>query len=67
MYLRVREDRNKLAPPSFAPATPSFTGQPRAANLPPRRNTGELVPPPSVTEATTRHLGIPVEREPKDV
>jgi hypothetical protein len=30
----------------------------RASELPPRRNTSELMPPPpSVTEGTTRHLG----------
>jgi len=28
--------------------------------LPPR-NTSEMVPPPSVTEGTTRHLGIRAE------
>jgi len=30
---------------------------PPHANSFPRNNTGELVPPPSVTEGTTRHLG----------
>jgi hypothetical protein len=30
--------------------------------LPPR-DTGEMSPPPSVTEGTTRHLGVPVERK----
>ena len=67
MYLRVREERNKLAPPAFAPAA-FQSPPPHAQELPPqRRNTGELVQPPSVTEATTRHLGIPAERKPKDV
>ena len=33
----------------------------RAGALPPR-NTGEIVPPPSITEGTTRHLNVPAER-----
>lgn len=68
MYLRIREDQKKLAPP-FAPVQPALSNPPRASELPPRRHTtGELVqPPPSVTEATTRHLGMPAERKPKDV
>lgn len=69
----ARLDRDKRSAASAAPAaTPAADTtrlQPpqRAAALPPR-DTGELVaPPPSVTEATTRHLGVPVERKPRDV
>ncbi len=37
----------------------------RVSALPPR-NTSEMVPPPSVTEGTTRHLGVKAERPAKD-
>ena len=54
----------------------SSSGEPRAAAaaavpparvsaLPPR-NTSEMVPPPSVTEGTTRHLNIKAEAPPRD-
>ena len=66
MYLRVREERGRLAPPAFEPAPASLSSPPHAAGLPPQRHTGEIVRPPSVTEATTRHLNMPVERTPKD-
>ena len=60
--LRLRERRQRrLAPPAFSPAPQGLGRAPRAAGLPPR-NTGELVQPPSVTEATTRHLATPPER-----
>jgi hypothetical protein len=26
-----------------------------------------ITPPPSITEGTTRHLGVPAERKPSDV
>jgi zinc ribbon protein len=54
-YIRLKENKASFnAPSSFAN---------RVAAPPPRefqrRNTGELVPPPpSVTEGTTRHLGV---------
>jgi hypothetical protein len=67
-YMRIREDRLRLAPPpqSFVPAQSSVAAPPRAAELP-SRDTGRVVAPPSVTEGTTRHLGVPVERRPKDL
>jgi hypothetical protein len=66
--IRLREEQKRLAPPAYVPAQGAVPAAPYASALPPRRHTGELVePPPSVTEATTRHLGIPVERERKDV
>lgn len=53
-YIRLKEKRDSLNPPRgfqdrvAAPTPREF----------PRRNTGELMPPPpSVTEGTTRHLG----------
>lgn len=53
-YIRHKEQEKKqmLNPP---PATQAF--QPRVTAFTPRRDTGELPPPPSVTEGTTRHLG----------
>jgi len=52
------------------PYTPQQTYVPpaqRVSALPPRE-TGEIIaPPPSVTEGTTRHLGVPVERTRGDV
>lgn len=66
MYMRVKEERQRLAPPSFVPAQGSVPAPPRAAELP-ARDTGKMVAPPSVTEGTTRHLGVPVERHPKDL
>jgi len=56
-FIRLRErDKRTLfnAPPSVEGQVVS--SPPRAL---PQRNTGELVPsPPSVTEGTTRHLGV---------
>jgi hypothetical protein len=61
-YLRLLEERNRLVPPAH---TPTYTAvpPPRPASALPPRDTGEMIPPPSVTEGTTRHLGVPVERE----
>ncbi len=64
LYFRMKEEQKRLAPPAFVPAQqpamPPTTGY--AGGLPPR-DTGEIVKPPaSVTEGTTRHLGVPVER-----
>ena len=64
--LRVREEREKFAPPAFRPAV-----------IPSATRTHELSPPDisspylhpgatSVTEGTTRHLGAPVERPSND-
>lgn len=64
-FVRLQEAKRKLAPPAFAPAPAAFAQPPRASELPPR-NTGEIVQPPSVTEATTRHLGVPAARKSED-
>ena len=64
LYFRVQEEQRRLAPPAFAPAQQAAVPPPaaHAGGLPPR-NTGEIVTPPvSVTEGTTRHLGVPAER-----
>jgi hypothetical protein len=62
MYLRLQEERKRLAPPAH---NPMYTAAlpPRPASALPPRDTGEMIPPPSVTEGTTRHLGVPVERK----
>ncbi|HEX8337093.1 MAG TPA: zinc ribbon domain-containing protein [Pyrinomonadaceae bacterium] len=61
-YLRIsgegrRGDSQPYVPPQTAVPPPHH-----ASALPPR-DTGEMIPPPSVTEATTRHLGVPAERK----
>jgi hypothetical protein len=54
-YLRLKEQKNSFSAP---PAFPNRVAAPPPREIP-RRNTGELVPPPpSVTEGTTRHLGV---------
>ncbi|HYH85977.1 MAG TPA: zinc ribbon domain-containing protein [Pyrinomonadaceae bacterium] len=65
-FLRLAEDRKRLAPPLYVPTQPAVAPPQRASALTPR-NTGEIVPPPSVTEATTRHLNAAVARKPEDV
>src|SRR5688500_12266598 len=64
---RLTEERQTLAPPSFVPAQNYIPAPARVGELPVPRETGELVRPPSVTEGTTRHLGVPVERRPKEL
>ena len=55
-YIRYREQKRSL--PGFVAApTPIHAATPTPVF--PARNTGDLVaPPPSVTEGTTRHLGV---------
>jgi hypothetical protein len=57
-YIRYREHQNR--PVIGNPATPSqIQSAPFTTALPIRKNTGELMAtPPSVTEGTTRHLGV---------
>lgn len=71
--------RFKMRKNAELPAAPGPTAMPAAPHRPaalPRRNTAELMPPPSVTEGTTRHLSdemqtkhleTPVERKTKKV
>jgi zinc ribbon protein len=57
-YIRLKEEQ-KRAMIGGAPVQPfqaAMQPAPRVNSFP-RSNTGELVPPPSVTEGTTRHLG----------
>jgi hypothetical protein len=61
-YLRLAEEKKRpAAPPFYTPPQTAVPPVPRVGELPPR-NTGEMISPPSVTEGTTRHLGVPVER-----
>ena len=58
-YIRMKEEQKRamIGGGPFQPFQPSMQAPPRVNSFP-RRNTGELVPPPpSVTEGTTRHLG----------
>jgi hypothetical protein len=64
---RLKEERRRLAPPQYQPTQAYVPPPPRASALPPR-DAGEIIaPPPSVTEDTTRHLGVPAERTRGDV
>lgn len=54
-YMRLKHSEQRTLP--GAPRAPAFGPAPQRAEELPRRNTAELVmPPPSVTENTTRHL-----------
>lgn len=69
-YARIaqEEKRRALAPAQPSPQTTAFAQQPaRGAALPPRAHSDFYTPPASVTEGTTRHLGVREERAPKDV
>ena len=61
MRLAAGEKRRELQQPYVSPQ--AAVPPPRNAGVLPQRETGEMIPPPSVTEGTTRHLGVPVERE----
>ena len=61
-YLRIAEEKNRLAPPAYVQPQTAVP-PPRHVSALPQRDTGEMIPPPSVTEGTTRHLGVPVERK----
>ena len=60
-YMRSKEEQKRLAPPAFVPAQQALP-PPSYAGALPSRDTGEIIQQPSVTEGTTRHLGVPVER-----
>lgn len=56
-YIRFREHQNRSLPGFVAASTPIHAATPAPAF--PARHTGDLItPPPSVTEGTTRHLGV---------
>jgi hypothetical protein len=70
-YLRLVSE-GKGQPPhagahAHTPTQPLFTQPPpRPVGSLSQADTGEMVPPPSVTEGTTRHLSVPAERERRD-
>jgi hypothetical protein len=76
-YVRFKQSRGEEVKLPGIESKPSFQAQPARVSALPPRNTSELVPPPSVTEGTTRHLdlsteaptrhiGMPVEKPAKD-
>jgi hypothetical protein len=54
-YIRIKEREKRAFLPGGI-SQPSLQQRSEVETLP-ARNTGELAPPPSVTEGTTRHLG----------
>jgi len=62
-YIRLAEEKKRLAPHAYSPQPAAMPPAPQRAGVLPPRNTGEIVPPPSVTEGTTRLLdNVPAER-----
>jgi len=64
-YIRYQHSGEREPDRPEGEARPAAVPPARVSALPPR-NTSEMVPPPSVTEGTTRHLGIKAERPAKD-
>ena len=76
-YVRFKMSKSEESKLPGMDSRPSFQPPPTRVSALPTRNTSELVPPPSVTEGTTRHLdqspeaptrhiGITVEKPAKD-
>jgi hypothetical protein len=61
-YLRLASEGKSRAAQPYTPAQTFVAPPHRAGSLTPA-DTGEMIPPPSVTEGTTRHLGVPAERK----
>ena len=60
-YMRFKQSRaEELKLPEAAPS-PAMSPPPQRVSVLPPRKTSELVPPPSVTEGTTRHLDLSPE------
>jgi hypothetical protein len=66
-YLRIASEARPHAPHPDRPAQTSVPPPPHHAGSLTPADTGEMIPPPSVTEGTTRHLGVPAERKRRDV
>ena len=66
-YLRLASAGKSRAAQPYTPAQTFVAPPPRRAGSLSPADTGEMVPPPSVTEGTTRHLGVPAERKGRDV
>lgn len=60
--VRLKAEGKRSDQQPYVPAQ-TYVPPPRHASALPPRDTGEMIPPPSVTEGTTRHLGVPVERK----
>jgi hypothetical protein len=66
-YLRLAsEGKSHAASHSYTPMQPAVPPPPRPVGSLTPADTGEMIPPPSVTEGTTRHLGVPAERKRSD-
>ena len=65
-YVRYKHSRDRELSSPEDESRPAATVPPARVSALPPRNTSEIVPPPSVTEGTTRHLGIKAERPAKD-
>jgi hypothetical protein len=64
-YVRYKQSRGEEVKLPGLQSRPSLQPQPPArVSALPTRNTSELVPPPSVTEGTTRHLDLRAEAQP---
>jgi hypothetical protein len=61
-YLRLAHEGKLGEPQTYIPEQ-TYVAPPRPASALPPLDTGEMIPLPSVTEATTRHLGVPAERK----
>jgi hypothetical protein len=59
---RLSQEGKKRNRQPYVP-TQAAVPPPRPVSALPQRETGEMIPPPSVAEGTTRHLGVPVERK----
>lgn len=70
-YLRLASEGKSqaahTAPHAYTRPLPSVAPPPRSVGSLSPADTGEMVPPPSVTEGTTRHLAVPAERERRDL
>ena len=65
-YLRLASEKQHAPPPPYTPPQTAVPPPRHAGSLSPA-DTGEMVPPSSVTEGTTRHLSVPAERKHRDV
>jgi zinc-ribbon domain len=76
-YVRFKHSRGEEVKLPGSESRPAIQAPPARVSALPPRNTSELVPPPSVTEGTTRHLdlsteaptrhiSVPVEKPAKD-
>jgi hypothetical protein len=61
------EGRRHALHQPYTSAPPAVPPAPRRAGSLAQADTGEMIPPPSVTEGTTRHLGVPAERDRREV